>query len=161
MGESGDDTYNIESLYAKTVIYDSDNVGVVNIGTNKSSLKVFYDMKVTISGGVITACDYNSLRLYTTDGGLLNGISIMANPNPAGATDGTPAQSITSVSDNNSHTLEDIDGLAYATANWIAANKADGVYSTAELVQGADSTAILGIATGDTIVNNVKTNYWS
>ena len=105
-------------------------------------------MQVTVEDGVVTACDYNSLNIYRT-GQFDQGVRVMASPNLAGVTDGTPAQTISHVVDGgNSKMLTDISGLAQATASWIAANKETGVYSTAELISagGDDADAILAIA---------------
>ena len=147
-GGYGNDIYQIDSLAAKTVVYDTGNDGYVNIYSGKlSTNNVFYDMQVTVENHVATGCDYNALRVYAT--GLFDkGVSVLVNPNLAGVTSGAPAQSIPVVQDGYSNRLTDISGLAQATAAWVAANKADGVYSTAELVSagGADATAILAIA---------------
>ena len=144
------DVYSMNSLDPKVIIYDSDNIGIVNIytGSFTNNNNIFCDMQVTVEDHVVTACDYNSLNIYRT-GQFDQGVRVMASPNLAGVTDGTPAQSISRVVDgNNSKMLTDISGLAQATASWIATNKETGVYSTADLVSagGDDASAILAIA---------------
>ena len=150
-GEMGEyDVYTMNTLIPKVNIYDSDNHGIVNIYSGKfSSNNIFYDMQVTVENGVVTGCDYNSLWIYAP-GQFDKGVRVWANPNLAGVTDGTPAQSISYIQDGYSNKLTDISALAQTTAAWIASNKEDGVYSTSALVSegGDDAAAILALASG-------------
>jgi Ca2+-binding RTX toxin-like protein len=154
-GKLGNDVYSIDSLDPKVIIYDSDNIGKDNIGkvyvltgSFTTNNNIFCDMQVTVEDGDVTACNYNSLNIYRT-GKFDQGVRVMASPNLAGVTDGTPVQSLSRVDDGeNSKMLTDISGLAQATASWIAAHKETGVYSTAKLISegGDDAAAILAIA---------------